>query len=76
MLQSRLARHGIMLSAAWAVTTLSLETSATAIPSKLVWATSKAARQLAIHKTLAAGNVSHQVDLLHDNGGAVLPLIP
>jgi RNA polymerase sigma factor (sigma-70 family) len=64
MLEDRLARRGVMLSAAWAATTLGVEAAAAVMPSPLVWATTDAALRLAAGKALTAGVVSSQVAAL------------
>src|SRR5262249_52710821 len=64
MLEARLARRGVLLSAAWAATMLGAEAGAAVIPSTLVGATTDAALQLAAGKALTAGIVSGQVAAL------------
>src|SRR5262245_7088195 len=64
MLQVRLPRRGVLLSAAWAATILCAEAGAAVLPSTLVWATTDAARHLAAAKALTAGIVSSQVAAL------------
>jgi RNA polymerase sigma factor (sigma-70 family) len=65
MLEARLARRGVMLSAALAATTtLDAEVGAAVIPSNLVWATTDAALHLAAGKALTTGIVSSRVDAL------------
>src|SRR5262245_28743856 len=64
MLEARLARRGVLLSAAWAATILGVEAGAAVIPSTLVGATTDAARHLAAGKALTAGIVSSQVAAL------------
>jgi RNA polymerase sigma factor (sigma-70 family) len=64
MLAARLARRGVLLSAAWAATTLGAAAGAAVIPSTLVWATSDAALHLAAGKALTAGIVSGRVAAL------------
>jgi RNA polymerase sigma factor (sigma-70 family) len=64
MLEARLARWGVMLSAAWAATTLNAEVGAALIPSALVWATTDAALHLAAGKPLTAQIVSSRVAAL------------
>src|SRR5262245_22702944 len=64
MLKARLARRGVLLSAAWAATILGAEAGAAVIPSTLVGATTDAARHLAAGKALTAGIVSSQVATL------------
>src|SRR5262249_29388098 len=64
MLEARLARRGVLLSAAWAATILCAEAEAARIPSPLVGATTDAARHLAAGKALTAGIVSSQVAAL------------
>src|SRR5262245_25989045 len=64
MLEARLARRGVLLSAAWAATILCAEAGAAVIPSTLVGATTDAARHLAAGKALTAGIVSSQVAAL------------
>jgi RNA polymerase sigma factor (sigma-70 family) len=74
MLQARLAHRGVMLSAAWAATTLGAETGAVVIPSTLVWATTDAALHLAAGKALTAGIVSSQVAALMKRALKATPL--
>jgi RNA polymerase sigma factor (sigma-70 family) len=64
MLESRLARRGILLSAAWVAATLDAEAGATVIPSSLVWATTDAALRLGSGKALTAQIVSSRVAAL------------
>src|SRR5262249_53369781 len=64
MLEARLARRGVLLSAAWAATILCAEAEAAVIPSPLVGATTDAARHLAACTALPAGIVSSQVAAL------------
>jgi RNA polymerase sigma factor (sigma-70 family) len=64
MLAGRLARRGVLLSAAWAATTVSAESGAAVIPTTLVKATAEAARQLAGGQALTTGIVSNPVATL------------
>src|SRR5262249_53298342 len=64
MLEARLARRGVLLSAAWAATILCADAGAAVIPSTLVGATTDAARHLAAGKALTDGVVSSQVAAL------------
>src|SRR5262249_7190849 len=64
MLQARLARRGVLLSAAWAATILGVEAGAAVIPSTLVGPPTVPARPLAAGKALTAGIVSSQVAAL------------
>ena len=64
MLEARLARRGVLLSAAWAATTLGAEAGAAVLPSPLVWATTEAALHLVAGQALTAGIVSGQVAAL------------
>ena len=64
MLAGRLARRGVLLSAAWAATTVGTESVAAVIPTTLVKTTAEAARQLAAGQALTTGIVSNPVATL------------
>src|SRR5262249_49682557 len=64
MLEARLARRGVLLSAAWAAATLGAEAGAAVIPSGLVWTTTAAALHVAAGGALTAGIVSGRVAAL------------
>jgi RNA polymerase sigma factor (sigma-70 family) len=64
MLAGRLARRGVLLSAAWAATTVGAESGAAVIPATLVQTTAEAARQLAAGQALTRGIVSNPVATL------------
>src|SRR5262249_10833141 len=61
MLETRLARRGVLISAAWVATTLDAEAGGAVIPSTLVWATTDAALDFAAGKALTAQIVSCRV---------------